>query len=231
MTWLVERPIAHRGLHRGTDVPENSLLAFEMAIREGYPVELDIQFLADETPVVFHDNTLGRMTGRDEMVCRQTCAEIRSLRLCGTDQPIPLFDEVLQFVGGRVPLLIEVNNEAAVGRREAGVWGLLQAYAGEFAIHSLNPATLEWFLINAPHVCRGQLCSSQGADILSLDIRSDPDFIAYDHHHLPNRWVEEERVKRNIPVIAWTIRTPEAYARVRPYAENVIFEGFRISEP
>ena len=35
-SWLVETPIAHRGLHDKT-APENSLAAFSKAIENGYP--------------------------------------------------------------------------------------------------------------------------------------------------------------------------------------------------
>lgn len=51
-SWLFSRPIAHRGLH-GTDVPENSLLAYEKAIDEGFPIEIDVRPIDDGTVVVF----------------------------------------------------------------------------------------------------------------------------------------------------------------------------------
>ena len=63
-SWLVETPIAHRGLHDKTS-PENSLSAFEKAVENGYAIELDVQLLADDTVVVFHDESLSRMTGND----------------------------------------------------------------------------------------------------------------------------------------------------------------------
>ena len=63
-SWLVETPIAHRGYHNKT-TPENSLGAFSNAIEKGYAIELDVQLLADDTVVVFHDESLARMTGND----------------------------------------------------------------------------------------------------------------------------------------------------------------------
>ena len=63
-SWLVERCIAHRGLH--TDkLPENSLGAFENAIKNSYPIELDVHLLKDGTLAVFHDEVLSRVTGKD----------------------------------------------------------------------------------------------------------------------------------------------------------------------
>ncbi len=43
MEWLTKTLISHRGLHDGFHVPENSLLAFEEAIKKGYSIELDVR--------------------------------------------------------------------------------------------------------------------------------------------------------------------------------------------
>ena len=63
-SWLVKDYIAHRGLHN-SHVPENSIGAFINAINQGYAIELDVQQIADGTVIVFHDNSLSRMTGKD----------------------------------------------------------------------------------------------------------------------------------------------------------------------
>ena len=66
-SWLVQSPIAHRGLH-DKEHPENSISAFENAINEGYPIELDVQMIADGTVIVFHDDSLSRLTDNDGYV-------------------------------------------------------------------------------------------------------------------------------------------------------------------
>ena len=63
-SWLVERFIAHRGLHDEAN-PENSLGAFQNAINNDHPIELDVHLISDGTVVVFHDSTLSRLTGKD----------------------------------------------------------------------------------------------------------------------------------------------------------------------
>ncbi len=62
-SWLTERPIAHRGLHDATmGVIENTLAAAEAAIGGGFAIECDIQLSADGEAIVFHDETLDRLT-------------------------------------------------------------------------------------------------------------------------------------------------------------------------
>ena len=45
------------------NIPENSLPAFQEAVRQGYAIELDVRLTADGRLAVFHDDTLQRMCG------------------------------------------------------------------------------------------------------------------------------------------------------------------------
>ena len=76
-SWLVETPIAHRGYH-GKSAPENSMLAFSKAIEKGYAIELDVQLLSDGTVVVFHDDSLARMTGNDGYIKYLTKTDLKA---------------------------------------------------------------------------------------------------------------------------------------------------------
>ncbi|MGE5389162.1 MAG: glycerophosphodiester phosphodiesterase family protein, partial [Hyphomicrobiales bacterium] len=68
--WLTARPIAHRGLHDALNgVVENSIAAARAAIAASYGVECDVQRTKDGDLVVFHDDTLERLTSRDGRVC------------------------------------------------------------------------------------------------------------------------------------------------------------------
>ena len=41
--------IAHRGLHKGKEIPENSMLAFQKAVEKNYGIELDITISKAQT--------------------------------------------------------------------------------------------------------------------------------------------------------------------------------------
>ena len=70
--------IAHRG--SSAEAPENTLLAFEAAVRRGADaVELDVRLTADGAPVVIHDATLDRTTDRSGPVAALTLAELRAV--------------------------------------------------------------------------------------------------------------------------------------------------------
>ena len=73
--FLTKIPIAHRGLHDRTH-PENSLSAFREAIGCGYAIETDVRFSKDGKLVVFHDDTVDRMTDASGRVEAFTAADL-----------------------------------------------------------------------------------------------------------------------------------------------------------
>ena len=233
-SWLVESPIAHRGLHDKTH-PENSLAAFSQAIEQGYAIELDVRMISDGTIVVFHDECLSRLTGNDGYLKFLNKSDLDILKLEGTKEKIPTLEEVLTLVNGQVPLLIEIKNNDKVGEFEKKLLELLKNYNGEFAVESFNPYVLEYFYKNAPDIPRGQLAGFFKDEKLSFFKRiaykkmiynkkvSHPDFISYEANKLPNRFV---RKYKTLPLIAWTVKSQSEYIKVVKYCDNVIFEGF-----
>ena len=232
-SWLVEKYIAHRGLH-DEESAENSLSAFEKAINNGYAIELDVQQIADGTVVVFHDTSLSRITGQDGYLKNLIKEDLSACYLNGTKETIPTLDEALKFINGRTPVIIEIKNTLKVGELESATLELLKNYNGPFAIMSFNPYVLSWFKENAPHILRGLLSSFFKKDNLSVVKRivlkkmllnkiAEPNFIAYNTENLPNRYV---RKWKNLPLLAWTVRSQEEYMRVVKYSDNIIFENF-----
>lgn len=231
-------PIAHRGLYNNrAGVPENSLAAFDAAIRSGYPIELDVQLLKDGNLAVFHDQNLERMTGQNVAIGDRESTFLKTLRLLSTDQKLPLFQSVLQFVNGKVPLLIEIKNrDKLIGLLEHKLFEILQGYTGEVAVESFNPFSLHWFYCNAPQIPRGQLSGDFRAEPLPrykkfllknllYNFLSKPDFIAYDFRCLP--YWPVAFATRSKPLIAWTIRTRSEHNIASRYCDNIIFEGYK----
>ena len=233
-SWLLEQPFAHRGLHDKTS-PENSLSAFSKAIEEGYAIELDVRMIADGTIIVFHDESLSRLTDNDGYVKFLNKTDLDLLTLKGSKEKIPTLEDVLSLVDGRVPLLIEIKNEGKVGEQEKKILEVLKGYKGKFAIQSFNPYVLEYFFKYAPDIPRGQLAGYFKGEKLSFFKKyalkrmllnnkiSHPDFISYEARHLPNRYVKKYK---KLHLLAWTVRSESDYLKVVKYCDNVIFEGF-----
>src|SRR3954462_3060426 len=220
--WLVRTPIAHRGLHAArAGRPENSLAAFAHACAHGFPVELDVRLTRDREVVVFHDRALRRLTGAGGRVEERYAAEVRALRLQGTDERVPLLREVLELVGGRVPLLIELKSGAPPTALELAVLAALDGYAGEVAIQAFQLRTVrELDRRAAPHAI-GHLWHRR-------TVAATGDRVAFVGCHVdgvPRRAVRRRRDAGKV-VLAWTVRSPEQAERALRFVDNYIFEGF-----
>ena len=229
------RSFAHRGLHsEDKSVPENSLEAFRLAAKVGYGVELDVQLSRDGQVVVFHDDTLDRVCGVHARVDEKSFDELRLLRLCGTEQRIPLLTEALAVIKGRGPLIVELKN----GRRNRELcektYAILCDYEGQVCIESFNPMIVRWFKLHAKDLVRGQLATTvkdygdtvkkPTAYLLSrclMNFLSRPQFIAYriGFRPLAVRLSEALGAMR----FGWTARNE----RAERHRDAVIFEFYR----
>ena len=150
-------PLAHRGLH-GPGAPENSREAIEAAVAASYGIELDVQGTADGAAVVFHDDTLDRMTNETGPVRARTLAEMEQLDLTGGGT-IPSLADVVEHVDGRVPLLIEIKDQSGTlgptdGHLERAVAEAIRG-ARNVAVMSFNPAAVFWMKTLVPETPRG----------------------------------------------------------------------------
>ena len=102
---------AHRGYHDKPRIPENSMAAFRRAIENGFGAELDVHLMRDGHLAVIHDASLKRTAGADVLVEDLTAEELKTYRLEGTDERIPLLEEVLELFQDRTPLIIELKAE------------------------------------------------------------------------------------------------------------------------
>ena len=109
----VQRPfvLAHRGLALGA--PENSMPAFEAAVRAGAThLETDVQATADGVLVVFHDDRLERLTELTGAVADVRWAHLRAAGLRG-GVAVPLLSEVLE-AWPRIRLNVDLKADGAV---------------------------------------------------------------------------------------------------------------------
>ena len=229
------RNVAHRGLFEADQsIPENSLAAFARAVEAGYGIELDVQLTKDGKVVVFHDNDLKRICGVDEPVEALTYKQLQLLSLCGTEEKIPLFTQVLDLVNGKVPLIVELkaggHNKLLCGKTKA----ILDDYQGEYCVESFDPRIMGWFKKHMPQVVRGQLsCPAEsykkGTPViqscvlshLMMNFLSRPQFIAYEVG--PKPWTVQLVERLGAKKVCWTSHDPVN----EDLYDTVIFEHYR----
>ena len=242
LDWLIERPVAHRGLH-GHGLIENTLAAAQAAVEANYAIEVDLQLTADSEVVVFHDDTLDRLTTAAGPLAARTLAELKQVSFRGTDERIPALEELLDLVAGRTPLVLELksdwNGDAKLSARVAEI---LAGYAGPVAGMSFDPEILMALQRHAPGLPRGIVAERyyDHADwnpmtrwqkfmlgnLLHIP-RTKPHFVAYYVRDLPALAPLIARHILGMKLLTWTVRTDAERRKAGLWANRMIFEGFR----
>ena len=241
--WLTARPIAHRGLHdEARGVVENTLSAAEAAVAGNYAMETDVQLSADGEVMVFHDDTLERLTEGAGPVDALPRAALQRLAFKGTSDRMPTLGELCALVAGRVPLVVELKSrfdgDTHIAQRAVAV---LASYAGPAALMSFDPDLVAAVRRLDPGRPRGIIAErryAEGWDFLPPARRralalflhapiSRPQFVAYNVQEFPSLPAWTARTLFGLPLLTWTVRTDADRQRARRYADQMIFEGFR----
>ena len=232
---------AHRGLH-GQGVPENSMEAFRLAKEAGYGIELDVHLLKDGQLAVIHDSLLKRTTGLPGSVEELTARQLTECFLEGTQQTIPLFQQVLDLYNGEAPMIVELKAENGNHAHlcEAAC-AMLDNYKGVYCIESFDPRCIRWLRKNRPELVRGQLTENYFKSPKSklpwylkfalanqmLNFTITPDFVAY---RFSDRKCFSNFLCRKLwkaQGVTWTLKTQEDYDIAVKEGWIPIFEGFR----
>jgi glycerophosphoryl diester phosphodiesterase len=248
-SWLVERPIAHRGLHDSANgVIENTLRAAEAAVAGGFAIECDIQLSADGEGIVFHDDTLDRLTDATGWLSALSAAEIAKVRIQGSGEPPPTFAAFLDQVAGRTPIICELksrfNGDWRIADRAAA---LAATYDGPLAFKSFDHDLAAYLRLRRPHMRppRGPCpigllaqASYEGPDwaFLTPEQKADwtdfdhydlarPDFLSFNVDDLPHKIPFLVKQLTLAPIMVWTVRTAEQREAAHKWADQIVFDG------
>lgn len=246
---LFDRPIAHRGLHDlAQGAPENSLAAARAAVMAGYAIECDVQLSSDGEAIVFHDDTLERLTRSEGPVGARRFAELTQMRLADTQETIPSLASLLDEIDGRALLVIEIKSrfDGAVALAER-VAQLVDKRGDSVVIESFDPVPIA-FLRRNPALFGGAeiplgmvgmakydaqdwpgLTQEQRAELTNFlhYERTRPDFLSWNREDLPHAIPLIARAGLGAPVTTWTVRSQEEARAAAPWADQIVFEGFR----
>ena len=139
------RIISHRGEHDNASCFENTLPAFDRAVKAGvWGIELDLRWTRDLIPVVFHDPDTLRLFN-DPVQIRHLTTNMLKARF----PLIPTLSEVIERYGGKHHLMIEIKAETyprpfVQSRRMQWLLRHL-APGGDFHLMSLDPCMFACF--------------------------------------------------------------------------------------
>ena len=246
---MLERPIAHRGLHDlSHGIVENSISAALCAIQSGYAIECDIQKTRDGNYIVFHDETLDRLTAHSGSITQYALTDLQEVQLLTTQDTIPSLQLFLTAIGGRAPLFIEIKSDFSDQVEfSQDLARILSQYQGPIALESFDPRIISNLRKNAKEfalshiplgiVAQADYCEKEWP-MLSRDLnismkhflhfnQTQPDFISWRSadfpHAIPNLFKSALRK----PITAWTIHSQAEEKNTLQWADQIVFEGYR----
>lgn len=203
-----------------------------------------MQESADGVAMVFHDDTLDRLTQASGPVRALLADQLTQLTLRDSTDCIPRLTDVLALVAGRVPLLIEIKDQSLTlgplsGRLEQAIARDLAGYGGPVAVMSFNPDSMAHMARLAPDVSRGLVTCAYTPDDWP-DVPAErrqalatiPDADRVGAVFLSHHWRDlgaarvAELAAQGLAVLCWTIRSPEQEGQARTVAQNITFEGY-----
>lgn len=128
--------VAHRGCPDHN--PENTCLAVAEASKRLPSVEVDLRRCATGEVVVFHDEHVDDLTDGTGRLIDLDWESVRSLRVDGSDEPIPTLDEVLDAVEPGTTLQLELKEPGLARNVRAAV----ADYDGPVRISTFEPEAL-----------------------------------------------------------------------------------------
>ncbi len=239
---LSPRGYAHRGLHNvGAGIVENSPSAVQAAIDAGVGIEIDVQMSGDRVPMVFHDEILSRLAGRDGRLAFMKASELATIPYRHGADKIMTLETCLEMVAGQVPLLIEVKSHwHGKPQMEVPLAVLLKDYAGPYGVMSFDPEVIErvrgvgldapiglvtekrtpkdWPLLD-------ELARSRGAVQFERGKAIGVDFIAHQVGDLSNPFLQDLLSHLSCPLFGWTVDSAARLEAARKAHALPIFEG------
>lgn len=222
---LFVRKPAHRPLvlgHRGAraDAPENTLRAFDEALRQGADgIELDVRWAADGEMFIAHDDLVPLQSGSVANLSELSRPEIQKLRLA-SGEPIAFLDDVLRWkekTDALINVEIKANLRAPLrlARRAAAL--LATRDPSGLLLSSFDPLVVARLVKMLPTIPVGLLFDARQAEQRRIVPHR---LLGARAVHPEDRWLTRERVlrykSRGALVNVWTVND---VARARELAD------------
>lgn len=211
---VTNKIMAHRGIFDNEKVPENSIKSFQNALKKNIPIEFDVQLTKDNILVVFHDESLKRMTGISKNIQEMTYDEIKNYPLLNTKEKIPTLKEVLTLIQDQVLYNIEIKSTKRIQETCDNLIKELSSYHN-YMIQSFHPKIVRYLKKKYPHITVGYLIHSHYSSRLYQPFLSSYGMIRYtkaDFLSLHKKLFLKkkfQRLRKKYPIYIWTIQKKE----------------------
>ena len=216
--------------HRGAagHLPENTIKSFLGAIDMHVDmIELDVHQCRTGEIVVMHDDTVDRTTNGHGRIAELALEELRSLD-AGQEERIPTLEEVLDAVGARVGVVVELKERVAI----AGTADIIKRYVaehgwtyGQFFVTAFDHYLLQTFHALCPEVRLGAILAGIPIGYAEFGERLGAASVNMAYPFLTKEFIDDAH-GRGLQVFAWPVDDPQDIDRMRDLGVDGIFSNF-----
>ena len=214
--------IAHRG-YLNDKYTENGMNAFKDALNRGVPIELDVHLTTDNDLVICHDEDLFRTTGKHGIIEDMSVKEIKENYRLLDGGEVPTFEEVLDLVDEKVPLVVELKvfrkNYKPLSKKVIEVMQRRVRDKKNYMLISFDPRSL-WPLKKLG-IIRSLLVAESHLYVYNL-FRHTVESVDLEHVLLKRKNIQ--RYHKRYLVNVWTIENEELMNEVLPYVDTMTFQ-------
>ncbi len=230
LDFITNNMIMHRGFFDNERIVENTIKAFKKANSNNHPYEFDVRLTKDEKVIVFHDDTLKRLSGINKKVSDMTYDELKDIKLLNIGS-IPLLEDVLK-LDNKNGIMIEIKNDDNNMLIVDKVLELLKDYKGKYSIISFNKNTLKYIRTKNKDIVLGLLIGLrkekpfEGFSNKFFIKTFKPDFLSVNKRNIDYKYIK--KYKKNNPVLIWTIKTREDFTKYKDKGTSLVLENINM---
>lgn len=235
-SWIKNSPICYKGLFDNNEIVENSIPAITKAVDGGYNLFLNLSLTKDQQLVVCESKKSPMILSSHKKIETISSDDNENLKLLTTQDRVPLLNEVLKIVNGKVGIIFRIPTNKQYKKIITELSKQLAYYKGKTAIVAANYS--EYFYVKKTkrdYPC-GVILKKMSSKfiynvILFLNTNKfkiiKPDFIICDIYNLPNKYIDEFLYSNPYSyIISRTIIDRQSYKTALDYSDNYIFENY-----
>lgn len=206
--------IAHRGIYNNITIYENTIESIMYAVKNNLIVEIDVRLTSDNELIVFHDDSGERLLKLKDNINTLDYEEINYI----SNFHIPKLKDVLKYVDGKVPIIIEIKEDNKIIRNK--LLYILKNYKGKIAFQSFDYEAIKFY--KKKNYVNGLLIGKKrNREYLNKTI--DIDFINVKYDTLTK--VECNMLKQKYYLIGYTVNTLEDVNKYIKMFNNLVVDN------
>ncbi len=243
---MTSRPFAHRGLHDcgvslEEQVPENSIRSFELAIKNGFSIEMDLQVTGDLGIMVFHDSCLERLTLKKGLITDKSSEYLKTAYL-SNNECIPSLEKVLDYINGKVPVILEIKSSKKLKENKenfcVSLLEKIRHYKGDIGVMSFDIEIIQFlkklnFKKKVSFGLTTDFPTNENRDekLVNNKIQKQLfdlglDFISQNWKGIKNKRINVIR-DLGLIILCWTVKSKKVESSLESLADNITFEGYK----